>query len=163
MRWSLETCDGRGAGCGPRVQCKRRPTGMRRLSARLDFSVSLTDETWPRTDLHRRAVAGGRRSLQAASFVPTKHLALADPGIMATAASRRWRQIIIELSAHSLARLVECRWKAPRSSSATIISICLPVEGNASPARCPPDGRSHQAQAALKIRSVYDIHVLRHP
>jgi beta-mannosidase len=96
-----------------------------------------------------------RISWQTAFFAPTKHLSLVDPHISAQL-SLEGEQLQIELRANSLARLVELSldgadvvfsdnyFDLPAGRSVTVI-CSLPVGWSAS-----------QAEAALRVRSVYD-------
>jgi beta-mannosidase len=123
---------------------------------RLEFSGRLND------DLRREAVFiaelwqdGQILSRQTAFFVPTKHLALTEPGISAQLRVEQG-QVCIELASRSLARLVECALEGadvvfsdnyfdlPAGRS---VSIFAPLPAGWTPS---------QAQAALKVRSVYD-------
>ncbi|MCJ7701346.1 MAG: hypothetical protein MUO62_07170, partial [Anaerolineales bacterium] len=123
---------------------------------RLDFSDRLND------DLRREVVfiaelwQGGQiLSRQTAFFVPTKHLALVEPAISAQLRVEQG-QVCIELASHSLARLVECSLEGAEVvfsdnyydlPAGRTVSIAAPLPAGWTPS---------QAQAALKVRSVYD-------
>jgi beta-mannosidase len=104
--------------------------------------------------------ADQRIALQIATFVPTKHLALADPAVAAILRSDGG-QLIVELTARSLARLVELSL-----DGVDVIFndnyFDLPA-GRLVTVSCPlPAGWTlAQARAALKIRSVYDSYTDR--
>jgi len=92
---------------------------------------------------------------QVSAFVPTKHLALADPGITANLRLVEDR-LQIELTAHSLARLVELSLEGAQ----VVFSdnyFDLPA-GREATVSCPlPAGWTlEQARQALKIYSVYN-------
>ena len=123
---------------------------------RLDFSSRLDD------DLSRELVfvaelwQGGQcLARQTAYFVPTKHLALVEPEITAQLRFEQG-QVHIELASRSLARLVECALEGVDVvfsdnyfdlPAGRTVSISAPL---------PAGWTLSQAQAALKVRSVYD-------
>jgi len=94
---------------------------------------------------------------QTAFFVPTKHLSLLDPQIDAQVTLGEGL-LDIELSAHSLARLVECSL----TGADVIFSdnyFDLPAQkaiGVTAP--LPAGWDLATARAALKVRSVYDTY-----
>lgn len=154
MRWSLETLDGRALEAGEEP-VKAAPFDVTPV-CHLDFSGRLND------DLRRDVVfiaelwQGGQiLSRQMAFFVPTKHLGLADPAISAQLRIEQG-QVLIELASRSLARLVECALEG----ADVVFSdnyFDLPAGRTISISAPLPAGWTHsQAQAALKIRSVYD-------
>jgi beta-mannosidase len=154
VRWSFETLDGNVLDSGEESVTVAPFDAT--CVARLDFSGRLTDnlrrETVFVAELCRGAQVLNRKT---AFFVPTKHLALADPSIAATVRVEQGR-VYIELSARSLARLVEVALEG----ADVVFSdnyFDLPA-GRAVVVSAPlPDGwTSDQAQAALKVRSVYD-------
>jgi beta-mannosidase len=153
VRWSLETLDGEVLEAGEEP-VKATPFDVTPV-CRLDFSDRLND------DLRRELVfiaelwQGGIQSRQTAFFVPTKHLNLTEPGISAQLSVEQG-QIRIELTSHSLARLVECALEGAEIvfsdnyfdlPAGRTVSISAPLPAGWTP--------SH-AQEALKIRSVYD-------
>jgi beta-mannosidase len=154
VRWSLEMLDGKTLEAGEEP-VKAAPFDVTPV-CRLDFSGRLND------DLRREVVfiaelwQGGQvPSRQTAFFVPTKHLALAKPGISAQLRVEQG-QVCIELASRSLARLVECALESAEVvfsdnyfdlPAGRTVSISAPLPAGWTPS---------QAQAALKVRSVYD-------
>ncbi len=154
VRWSLETLDGKSLQVGEEV-VKAAPFDVTPV-CRLDFSKMMND------DLRRELVfiaelwQGGQiQARQTAFFAPTKHLGLAEPGI-----SQQLRVehgvVHIDLSARSLARLVECALEGADVvfsdnyfdlPAGRTVSISAPLPAGWTPS---------QAEAALKVRSVYD-------
>jgi beta-mannosidase len=154
VRWSLETLGGKVLDAGEEP-VKAAPFDVT-LVCCLDFSNRLDD------DLRREVIfiaelLQERECLarQTAFFVPTKHLALADPEITSQLRIIQG-QVCIELTSRSLARLVECALEGvdivfsdnyfdlPAGRTATIT------------APLPAGWTLTQAQKALKIRSIYD-------
>jgi beta-galactosidase/beta-glucuronidase len=75
---------------------------------RLDFSRFLDDDSRRELVFVAELWQGDRRlATQTAFFAPTKHLSLVDPQIQAEVTLQEG-QLAIDLSARSLARLVEC-------------------------------------------------------
>jgi beta-mannosidase len=154
VRWSLEMLDGKALEAGEEP-VKAAPFDVTPV-CRLDFSGRLND------DLRREVVfiaelwRGGQiLSRQTAFFVPTKHLALAEPAISAQLRVEQG-QVRIELASYSLARLVECALEGAEVvfsdnyfdlPAGRTVSISAPLPAGWTPS---------QAQAALKVRSVYD-------
>jgi len=154
VRWSLETLDGKvmDAGEEPVQAAPFDATPVRRL----DFSSRLGN------DLRRELVfiaelwQGGQcLARQTAYFVPTKHLALVEPEITAQLHVEQG-QVHIELASRSLARLVECALEGVDVvfsdnyfdlPAGRTVSISVPL---------PAGWTFSQAQAAFKIRSIYD-------
>jgi beta-mannosidase len=154
VRWSLETLDGKTLEAGEE-HVTATPFDVTRV-CHLDFSGKLND------DLRREVIfiaelgQGGQFLFQqTAYFVPTKHLALTDPGI-STKLRVEKGQVHIELSSRSLARLVECALDGADVvfsdnyfdlPAGRAISISAPLPAGWTPS---------QVQTALKIHSVYD-------
>jgi beta-mannosidase len=154
VRWSLETLDGAPLETG------EQPVNAAPLDVTPVCSLNFSGRL--KNDLRREVVFvaelwkdGQFQSRQTAFFVPTKHLALSGPGITVQVRVEEG-QIHIELVSRSLARLVECALEGADvvfsdnyfdlpAGRAVTISAPLPAEWTA-----------HQAQAALKVRSVYD-------
>ena len=154
VRWSLEMLDGKALEAGEEP-VKAAPFDVTPV-CRLDFSDRLSD------DLRREVVfiaelwQGGQiLSRQTAFFVSTKHLALAEPAISAQPRVEQG-QVRIELASHSLARLVECALEgADVVFSDNYFDLPAGRTVNIS-APLPAGWTPSQAQAALKVRSVYD-------
>jgi len=154
VRWSLETLRGDVLDAG------REPVHATPLAAThvrtLDFAGRLSDDN--RRDLIFVAElwqGDHRLALQAATFVPTKHLLLVDPGVTATLESNDGH-LVATLASRSLARLVELSLEG----ADVIFSdnyFDLPA-GRQMAVSCPlPAGWTlAQARNTLKIRSVYD-------
>jgi beta-mannosidase len=159
VHWWLETLDGRviESGQSPAYAAPQSATAVRTL----DFSDHLSDDTRRELIFITELVQGDRRiALQAATFVPTKHLELHDPQVKASLRSEEGR-LVIELEAHSLARLVEVLLEGA-DVVFTDNYFDLPA-GRRVTVACPlPAGWTlAQAQAALRIRSVYDSYAHR--
>jgi beta-mannosidase len=156
VRWSLETLSGEvlESGEAPVTAAPLTSTPVRAL----DFAGRLSDD-------NRRALVfiaelwqGERRvALQTAAFVPTKHLALAEPGVTAHVRSDLG-QLSIELASRSLARLVELSFEGADAvfsdnyfdlPAKRTVTVTCPL---------PPGWTVEQARAALRIRSVYDTY-----
>jgi beta-mannosidase len=158
VRWSLEMLDGKALEAGEEP-VKAAPFDVTPV-CRLDFSGRIND------DLRRDVVfiaelwQGGQiLSRQTAFFVPTKHLALAEPAISAQLRVEQG-QVRIELVSHSLARLVECTLEGAEVvfsdnyfdlPAGRTVSISAPLPAGWTPSR---------AQAALRVRSIYDSYAL---
>ncbi len=156
IRWSLETLDGAvlAAGEAPVHAAPQAATHI----ATLDFAGRVSDDNRRELVFVAELWQGAaRRALQAATFAPTKHLSLADPQIEAAMTLREGR-LAIELSARSLARLVEVSL-----AGADVVFndnyFDLPA-GRPMVITCPlPAGWTlAQAQAALRLRSVYNTY-----
>jgi beta-mannosidase len=154
VHWSLTTLDGTVLGSGEEAAVVK-PLGVAAV-AQLDFSPFLDDDTRRELVFVAELWQGDRRqATQSAFFVPTKHLSLVDPKIHAEVALKEGL-LAIELSARSFARLVEC--------SLTGVDLVfsdnyfdLPAQQVTSiTAPLPAGWDLARAQAALKVRSVYN-------
>jgi beta-mannosidase len=154
VRWSLETFRGDVlvSGVEPVKAAPQSVVCVRTLN----FADQLTDDNQRELTFIAELVQGDRRiAMQTASFLPTKHLSLVDPVVKANLRAEK-DQLIIELSAQSLARLVE----VALDGADVVFSdnyFDLPA-GRTITVSCPePVGWTlDQARSALKIRSVYD-------
>ena len=154
MRWSLETLNGEVLTSGEET-AKAAPMAVTQVHA-FDFADRVSG------DNQREVIfiaelwqADQRLALQVATFVPTKHLALTNPAVAAALRSDGG-QLMIELTARSLARLVEVSLDGADvifSDNYFDLSAGRPVTIS-----CPlPAGWTlEQARAALKVQSVYD-------
>jgi len=154
VRWSLEMLDGNVLETGEEP-VKAAPFDVTHV-CRLDFSDRLNDDLCREVVFIAELWQGGQiLSRQTAFSVPTKHLALAEPAI---SAQLRVNQglVRIELTSHSLARLVECALEGAEVvfsdnyfdlPAGRTVSISAPLPAGWTPS---------QAQAALKVRSIYD-------
>jgi beta-mannosidase len=154
VRWSLETLSGDVLTSGEE-HVQAAPQAVTHVGT-FNFADRLTDGN--RRDLifvaelwhHDRRVAW-----QVATFIPTKHLALIDPALTAELRSED-DKLIVELTARSLARLVEVTLG---SAEATFSDnyFDLPAKRSVT-VTCPlpADWTLEQARAALQIRSVYE-------
>ena len=154
LRWLLETLSGEilTSGQEPVQAAPQSATSI----CKLDFANSISDENLRKlafvAELYQNEQLVSR---QTAFFAPTKHLALTDPGI--TAQMRvEGEQVQIELASRSLARLMECTLEGADVvfsdnyfdlPAGRTVSISAPL---------PAGWTLSQAQAALKVRSVYD-------
>ncbi len=154
VRWSLESLDGTVLTAG------EEPVQAAPLATTHIKTFDLNDQV---SDENRRELIfiaelwrdSSRVALQTAFFAPTKHLLLADPAVQVTYRGEE-NLLHIELTAQSLARLVELSFDGadvifsdnyfdlPAGRSITV-SCLLPEGWNLS-----------QAEAALRVRSVYD-------
>ncbi len=154
VRWWLETLDGKALEAGD-APVKAAPLDVTPV-CRLDFSGSLNDALRRDTVFVAELWQGEQIiSRQTAFFAPTKHLAMVEPEISAEL-RLEGGQMQIELLSHSLARQVECALEG----SDVVFSdnyFDLPAGRIASISAPLPAGWTlFQAQAALKVRSVYD-------
>ena len=154
VNWSLETLAGEVVASG-KVSVKAAPQAATRV-CELDFSDRISDdnmrglvfiaELWQGAHLITR---------QTANFVPIKHLCLANPDLSAKVRKEK-EQLMIELTSHSLAVLVELSL----DGSDVVFSdnyFTLPA-GRTVLVSCPipPGWTLSQARKALRLRSVYD-------
>jgi beta-mannosidase len=154
IRWSLETLEGKALVSG--VEQVTVPPYASVCVQTIDLTGQVSEEQ------QRELIFVGelwqeeqRLGWQVVTFVPTKHVSLADPEITVTPGSEGG-QMTIELTSRSLARLVELSL----DGADVIFSdnyFDLPA-GRSIAVSCPlPDGwTQEQAAAALKVRSVYD-------
>jgi beta-mannosidase len=154
VRWSLETLTGEVLTSGEET-VKAAPLAVTHVRT-LDFADRVSDDNRRELVFVVELWQGERRqALQIATFAPTKHVALIDPAIQIEP-HVEGDQLIIEVTAHSLARLVELSL----SGADVIFSdnyFDLPANRMVS-VSCPlPNGWTiEQARSALKVRSVYD-------
>ena len=156
VRWSLVDLDGKVLTFGEKAAAVST-NGVTAVEA-LDFSQYLNDDS-------RRELAfiaelwEGKTCLarQAAFFAPTKHLKLKDPQIK-SALSVKDGVLSIEVSSKSLARLVECCL----SGADVVFSdnyFDLPAQTKVTVTAPMPAGWDlKKAQAAFKVRSVFDTY-----
>jgi beta-mannosidase len=154
VRWSLETLGGEVLTSGE-AYVHVGPQAAAQVCT-LDFSDRITDDNRRNlvfvAELWQRAE---RLALQVASFVPTKHLALTAPDIDLHSRKENG-QLIVELTSHSLARLVEVGLEGIDtiwSDNYFDLPASRPVTLS-----CPlPAGWTlERGREALKLRSVYD-------
>jgi beta-mannosidase len=154
--WALTTLDGKVLASGEKA-AHVEPLGVTAIET-LDFSGFLDDDTRRELVFVAELWQGERRlTTQTAFFVPTKHLSLVDPQINAEVTLKEGL-LAIELSARSLARLVECSL-----TGADIIFsdnyFDLPAQKAIRVTAPLPAGWDlATAQAALKVRSVYNTY-----
>jgi beta-mannosidase len=156
VRWTLLTLDGQAVASGEKGVIVE---GLGATAVEtLDFAGFLDDDR-RRELVFVAELWQGERSVarQTAFFVPTKHLALADPQINAEATLKDG-VLDIELSARSLARLVEVRL----DGADVVFSdnyFDLPAPGPITVTAPLPAGWDlTRVRAALKVRSVYDTY-----
>lgn len=156
VRWALTTLAGEALASGDQA-VRVEPMGVAAVKD-LDFSRFLDDDT--RRDLVFVAELwqdDRRLVVQTAFFVPTKYLALVDPHIRAQVALKDGL-LAVELSARSLARLVEIGL----AGADLVFSdnyFDLPARQTVTVTAPLPAGWDlARAEAALTIRSVYDTY-----
>ncbi len=156
VRWTLTTLDGGVLAAGEKAVAVP-PQGVAAVEA-LDFARYLDDDSRRELVFVAELWQGERRlAVQTAFFAPTKHLRLADPQIEADVTLADGR-LVIELAARSLARLVEVSL-AGADGVFSDNYFDLPA-GRPATLSCPlPAGWDlAAAQAALKVRSVYNTY-----
>lgn len=159
VRWSLETLSGDVLTSGEET-VKAAPLAVTPVRT-FDFADRVSDDNQRELIFVVELWQGHQRcALQMATFAPTKHLALIDPAVAAILRSDGG-PLLVELTARSLARLVELSLDGVD----VIFSdnyFDLPA-GRTVTISCPlPTGWTlAQAEAALKIRSVYDSYTDR--
>lgn len=154
MRWSLSTLNGAVLESGEKA-AQVDPFAVAAVIA-FDFSKYLTDDTRRELVFIAELWQGTQRlAMQTAFFVPTKHLQLTPPEITSQL-SVKDGCLSIELSAKSLARLVECSlsgvdvvfsdnfFDLPASKTVTITTDL------------PANWSLAQAQSAFRVRSIFD-------
>jgi beta-mannosidase len=156
VRWALTTLDGKELASGEKAVVVA-PQGVTAVEE-LDFSPFLNDGTRRELAFGAELWQGDRRlAAQTAFFVPTKHLSLVDPEIHADVTLHEGL-LTIELSARSLARLVECSL----TGADVVFSdnyFDLPAQKAIRVTAPLPAGWDLvTVQAALKVRSVYDTY-----
>jgi beta-mannosidase len=154
VRWSLETLGGDVLASGEEP-VKVAPQAVTHVRT-LDFSNHVSDENRRELVFVAELWQGERRdALQVATFVPTKHVKLVDPGVTATLTEESGH-LAVTLASRSLARLVEISLEG----ADVVFSdnyFDLPAGRPVSVSCLLPAGWTlAQARAALKIRSVYD-------
>jgi beta-mannosidase len=158
--WALTTLEGKVLASGEKA-ADVEPLGVTAIET-LDFSGYLDDDTRRELVFVAELRQGDRRLVtQTAFFVPTKHLSLVDPEIRADVALKEGL-LVIDLSASSLARLVECSLAGAPAEGGVIFSdnyFDLPAQKAIRiTAPLPAGWDVAAAQAALKIRSVYNTY-----
>jgi beta-mannosidase len=156
VHWALTTLDGKMLASGEKAALVA-PSGVTAVE-KLDFSGFLDDDTRRELVFVAELWQGDRRLAgQTAVFVPTKYLSLVDPQINADVTLKEGL-LAIELSARSLARLVECSLTGADVifsdnyfdlPAQKVISVTAPL---------PAGWNLATAQAALKVRSVYNTY-----
>jgi beta-mannosidase len=154
MRWSLETLAGKSLDRGTE-DMSAKPLAVTSIT-KLDFSGRVNDD-------NRRQVVfvaelwKGRKLLarQVATFVPNKHLELAEPQIEAEVSAAD-QQVSIRVKTHFLARFIELELEGIDAVFSDNY-FDLPA-GHSLTVTCPlPEGwKPEQARAALRVRSLYD-------
>jgi len=156
VHWALTTLDGKVLASGEKA-AHVEPLGVTAVET-LEFSRFLDDDTRRELVFVAELWQGDQHlATQTAFFVPTKHLSLVNPQIHADVTLKE-SLLAIELSARSLARLVECNlvgadvifsdnyFDLPAHKA---ISVTAPL---------PAGWDLATAQAALKVRSVYNTY-----
>ena len=156
VHWALTTLDGKTLASDEKAAAVE-PSSVTTVET-LDFSPFLDDDTRRELVFVAELWQGDRRlAAQTAFFVPTKHLSLANPQISADVTLNEGL-LVIELAARSLARLVECSL----TGADVVFSdnyFDLPAQRAISVTAPLPAGWDlERAQAALKVRSVYNTY-----
>ena len=156
VRWALTTLDGEILTSGEKV-ARVEPLGVTAVET-LDFAEFLDEDTRRELVFVAELWQGDRRLAgQTAFFAPTKHLSLVDPQISA-GVTLKDGLLTIELSARSLARLVECSLAGADIvfsdnyfdlPARQVVRVTAPL---------PAGWDLAKARAALKVRSVYDTY-----
>ena len=156
VRWFLETLDGKLLTCGEKA-VQVEPSSVTAVE-RLDFSSFLNDDTRREMAFIAELWQGDTcLARQTSFFAPTKHLSLADPQIESNL-SLKDGQLSIDLSARSLARLVECSL----TGADVIFSdnyFDLPAQRMTTVTAPLPAGWDlDRARECFRVRSVYDTY-----
>ncbi len=154
LRWSLETLDGDVLTAGEE-SVQAAPLATTPING-FDFTDHVTDNNRRNLIFVAELWQGDNRvAVQTAFFVPTKHLQLAAPQVKAIC-HNEGEMLYINLTARSLARLVELSL----DGADVVFSdnyFDLPAGRSITVSCRQPGGWNlSQAEAALRIRSVYD-------
>ena len=154
LRWSLETLDGQALDSGAALVSVNPQSALQVCS--LDFSGQVNDDNRRNLVFITELWQDDQRiALQTASFVPIKHLRLADPELTVETRVEQG-QLWIELAAQRLALLLECSLVGTEVvfsdnyfnlPAGRIIQIACPM---------PAGWTLEQAQKSLKLRSIFD-------
>jgi beta-mannosidase len=152
--WSLETFDGVVLTTG-QVPVKIAPQAVI-LVGKLDFSSYVSDENRRQLVFTAELWQGAQLiSRQTAAFVPFKHLSLTNPDLTVNMHTEK-AQLIIELTSHSLALLVEV--SLPGAEVVFSDNYFNLPAGRTIQISCPlPAGWTlDRAEKEFRIRSIYD-------
>jgi beta-mannosidase len=154
LAWRLEALDGAVLDSGEQAVSAAPLADM--LLANLDFSA-LLDELQRRRTVFVCELWQGEARLSGcvSTFVPNKHIELADPGIQVKV-SEKDGQLTIRLGAKSLARFVELEFEEADAVFSDNYFDLSPNQPIAVSALLPLGWSIEQARRALKIRSLYD-------
>jgi beta-mannosidase len=160
VHWALTTLDGKTLASGEKA-AKVEAMGVTAVET-LDFSEFVDDDSRRELVFFAELWHGDERlAWQTAFFAPTKHLSLVDPQIRADVMLED-DLLTIELSARSLARLVECSLaRAPVEGSVVFSDNYFDLRAGqviTITARLPAGWDLATVQAALRVRSVYDTY-----
>jgi len=156
LYWTLETLAGEILQTGE--ESAQAPPYDAAPICRLDFSKLVTETN--RRDIVFTAELrqnGQTLTRQTAFFVPTKHLNLTDPMLTAQVKIDQ-QQVVIRVTAHSMARLVECTLEGIDlvfSDNYFDLPAGRSVEISAA---LPTGTTEQQISDALRIRSLYDTY-----
>jgi beta-mannosidase len=156
VQWSLETLAGDVLAAG-QEPVKAAPLASTHVRT-LDFGDRIDDDSRRELILVAELWQADRRvALNVATFVPTKHLSLTDPGVTVNVRDEDG-QVIVELTSRSLARLLELSLEGADAFFSDNY-FDLPA-GRTVTVACPlPAGWTlAQARAALEMRSVYNTY-----
>jgi beta-mannosidase len=154
VKWSLETLEGFVLDNGE-AQANAAPLASTHVET-LNFSGQLTPAQQREAILVAELWHEGKRiARNVATFVPSKHLALAEPGLKVKV-DRSGDTLRFEISAEKLARFVELSLEETDAVFSDNY-FDLPA-GRTATITCPmPGGWSlHTARAQARVRSLYD-------
>jgi beta-mannosidase len=154
VHWSLEMLDGEPLLSGD------RPLALDAFAAQrlppLDFADHLSDDNRRAVILVAELWAGDRLHAGCvAPFVPSKHLRLADPDLTATVQAAGGR-LTITITAQGLARFVELALDGVDALFSDNYFDLPAGRTRTITAALPPGWTAAQAQAALRLRSLFD-------
>jgi beta-mannosidase len=154
VHWSLEMLDGEPLLSGD------RPLALDAFAAQrlppLDFADHLSDDNRRDVILVAELWAGDRLHAGCvAPFVPSKHLRLADPDLTATVQAAGGR-LTITITAQGLARFVELALDGVDALFSDNYFDLPAGRTRTITAALPPGWTAAQAQAALRLRSLFD-------
>jgi beta-mannosidase len=158
LRWSLETLEGGIVRAGEETVSVEALAST--LVCDLDLGGCVSDANRRHVILVCELLQGDQRvALNVATFVPSKHLSLAEPGLTVEV-RQDGDQLVFEVTAQTLARFVELAFADVDDADRVVFSdnyFDVPA-GRTVTVTCPlPEGWTlEQARQALQVRSLYD-------
>jgi beta-mannosidase len=154
LSWRLEALDGFVLESGVQVVAVNPLSDV--LLVSLDFKAQITDENQRRTVFVCELWQGEEYlSGCVSTFVPSKHLELADPGLQVEATAKDGR-LTITLRAQSLARFVELKLEGVDVVFSDNYFDLSPNQAVSVSAALPAGWTLEQARQALRVRSLYN-------